>query len=75
MMKIVIKPSENTMESNIFVNDKYVGFKNQKTGNIYLQRCCQCDSENYASAVSTGICVFCNFDIRSLEENQNEIEK
>jgi hypothetical protein len=68
-MKIITKPSDNIDESNIFVNDKYVGFKSQKTGNIYLQKCCQCNSENYALAVPTGICAFCNFNIRSLEEN------
>ena len=68
-MKIVIKPSGNNGESNIFVNDKYVGFKSQKTGNIYLQRCCQCNSENYAPAVPSGICPFSNFAVKSLHDN------
>jgi len=34
-----------------------------KEGKPYLVRCPQCSNENYAFAVSTGICAWCMYDL------------
>lgn len=31
-------------------------------GKVYLVKCPKCEAENYAPAVSNGICVWCGFD-------------
>lgn len=37
-------------------------------GNVFLVRCPKCNSENYAMAVSSGICAWCGFDLNKSEE-------
>lgn len=40
-------------------------------GKICLVRCTECDMENYAPAVMSGICVWCEFDANKEVEDEN----
>jgi len=41
-------------------------------GTIYLVRCPKCKTENYAPAVSSGVCAWCGFDASEKEVERQE---
>lgn len=38
------------------------GYKGRATGGICIVRCPKCSKENYAVAISTGLCAFCKYN-------------
>ncbi len=40
-------------------------------GKRALVKCCNCDRENYALNVLSGICTWCGFDINNRENNND----
>lgn len=52
--------SDNYNEASVLVKGKYIGFRAK--GKIYLQRCPECDRENYSPAVALGQCAWCGWD-------------
>lgn len=42
-------------------------------GKVYLVRCPNCDKENYAMAVSSGVCAWCGFDANKLGEMEKTL--
>lgn len=48
-----------------YIGDTRVGFLSD-SGEVFLQRCPQCGSENYAPSVALGICAWCGYDVSEL---------
>lgn len=48
------------MEINLYKNDKYIGFWSKDK--VFLQRCPECNRENYAPSVMDGCCSWCGYD-------------
>lgn len=46
---------------------KGFGYLGKERGSYGLVRCPECQRENYAMAVSTGICSWCNFNMANIE--------
>ncbi len=53
---------------NIEIDGKFVGFIGKQDLSVGLQRCPECDSENYAMNVMNGNCYQCGFDLKDLVE-------
>jgi len=46
-------------------------FKNKETGKWCVVRCDKCERENYAPAVSSGVCVWCGWDENAQDYTPN----
>lgn len=63
----MIEKKRLTPEEQLMYRKNFIG----KDGGIYLVYCYQCDSENYASSVASGICVWCGWGEKENEKIQN----
>lgn len=53
---------------------KGFGYVNDK-GKTCMQRCFECGRENWAMAVSSGICAWCPFDANASSQSDAEVKK
>lgn len=60
--------SQVTIDEYVIKEGKriFIGFRDSD-GNLYLQRCPECNLENYAMAVASGQCAWCGW-----KENEKE---
>ena len=64
MGTLTIKEKPKDYDSDdVFVDGKFVGYKGRKSGRLGLIRCPACDRENWAMAVSGGICAWCGYNL------------
>lgn len=64
-LRVHISKREDTFNSLIFYmgdEKKGYGYYDKKSKLICLNRCPVCDKENWAMAVSTGVCAWCQFN-------------
>jgi len=55
------------------INGKFAGFVGLGKTNICLERCPECDRENYAMNVIAGICTWCGFNANATEAAENHL--
>lgn len=75
--QILITKTPNDYDSNdiTFLHPKHgkrgAGYQSKENGSIGLLRCPECNRENYAMAVATGCCAFCEFTVHDNVEKDN----
>lgn len=50
--------------------ERKMGKNFEVNGKTYLVRCPKCEKENYAMAVSSGICAWCGYDANKEANNE-----
>lgn len=52
------------------INGRFAGFRGLGKTNICLQRCPECQRENYGGSVSSGVCAWCQFDANKQDDRR-----
>lgn len=74
-IKLGIRPVDYDSDDLYYIDSltgekKGCGFQVKATGKRCILRCPECSRENYAGAVSSGYCAWCNWNA-NLIENKN----
>lgn len=51
------------------LNKKGYGFLSKDGSRVFMQRCFQCDRENYMPAVASGQCAWCEYQAKKEDLN------
>lgn len=59
-----VKPNPSTHDhDDLYYNDQWIGFVPHTSKKRCLVKCPKCGRENYAMAVTTGVCAWCAYDV------------
>lgn len=72
-LKLIVNNAEKLLEKRLNMKNPQLKEPNfEHDGKIFLVRCHKCGRENYAPAVSSGMCVWCG-DNANLFEQLNKV--